>query len=133
MVGGEAMIVAGIGLRAGASWQDVVELISLAVRTAALSLDDLDRLATLDARANEEGFTTAARHLKLPAIGVPAEAMRAVAPSVRTHSSRVEALHGVGSIAEASALAAAGKDARLLLRRIASTRVTCALAQGVFP
>jgi cobalt-precorrin 5A hydrolase len=130
MVGDEAMIVAGIGLRAGASWQEIVELVSFAAASAALSLDDLDRLATLDTRATEAGFIDAAQHLKLSTIAIPAEAMVAVAGAVRTHSPRVESLHGIGSIAEASALAAAGRDARLLLRRIASARVTCALAQG---
>jgi cobalt-precorrin 5A hydrolase len=53
-----------------------------------------------------------------------------MAAGILTHSPRIQALHGVGSIAEASALAAAGKNARLLLSRIASPRVTCALAQG---
>lgn len=125
------MIVAGIGMRVGASLQEVLDLVSLAVTKAALSLADIDRLATLDTRAGEAGLVSAAEHLNLTILAIPAEAMRAAASGVRTHSSRVEALHGVGSVAEASALAAAGKNARLLLPRIASARVTCALAQGV--
>jgi cobalt-precorrin 5A hydrolase len=124
------MIVAGIGLRTGASWQEIVALITLATQNASLSLGDLGGLATLNTRATEAGFIGAAEHLKLRAIAIAPETLRAASAGVRTHSSRVQALYGVGSVAEASALAAAGADSRLLLCRIASERVTCALAQG---
>jgi cobalt-precorrin 5A hydrolase len=40
------------------------------------------------------------------------------------------AAYGVGSVAEAAALACAGPDARLLVPRIASARATCAIARG---
>ena len=45
-----------------------------------------------------------------------------------TRSARIEALRGVGSLAEAAALAAAGPQGRLVLPRIASAGATCALA-----
>jgi cobalt-precorrin 5A hydrolase len=125
------MIVAGIGMRAGASAQEIVDLVRRAMAEAAVVR--LDSLATLDARAPEPGFAEAAAHLGLPGIAVPPLALRAMAGSVRTRSARVETLHGVGSVAEASALAAAGDNARLLLPRIASATVTCALAEGGLP
>lgn len=124
------MMVAGIGFRAGASWQDIVTLVTLATKNVSLSPDDLRGLATLDQKAAEAGFIEAADRLKLRAIAVGPEVLRGMADGVRTHSPRVQALHGVGSVAEAAALAAAGPGARLLLSRIASERVTCALAQG---
>jgi cobalt-precorrin 5A hydrolase len=46
-----------------------------------------------------------------------------------THSRRVAQLTGVGSVAEAAALAAAGPKARLLVPRIVVGDVTCALAE----
>lgn len=125
------MIVAGIGMRAGASGQEIVDLVRRAMADAAVAR--LDGLATLEARAREPGFTDAAARLGLPGIPVSPLSLRAKAASVRTHSARVEALHGVGSVAEASALAAAGGNARLLLPRIASAAVTCALAEGGLP
>jgi cobalt-precorrin 5A hydrolase len=124
------MRVAGIGFRAGASWQDIVALITLATKKVSLSPDDLCGLATLDRKAAEAGFIEAADHLRLRAIAIEPEVLRGMADGVRTHSPRVQALYGVGSVAEASALAAAGPGARLLLTRIATERVTCALAQG---
>ena len=45
-----------------------------------------------------------------------------------TRSERVLAVTGVPSLAEAAALAAAGPDARLLVRRVAVGPATCALA-----
>ena len=99
-------------------------------RTSRSRPDDLRGLATLDQKAAEAGFIEAADRLKLRAIAVGPEVLRGMADGVRTHSPRVQALHGVGSVAEAAALAAAGPGARLLLSRIASERVTCALAQG---
>jgi cobalt-precorrin 5A hydrolase len=55
--------------------------------------------------------------------------LSAAGPRVRTQSARSLAAHGVGSVAEAAALAAAGPGATLVLERVASTFVTCALAR----
>jgi cobalt-precorrin 5A hydrolase len=52
---------------------------------------------------------------------------------VITISLKVEALKGVPSIAEASALVAAGRNARLLGARIAAGNATCAIAIGDGP
>ena len=60
MVGGEAMIVAGVGFRSGATCREIVELVSLAADEAELSRGDFHCLATLDARAQEAGFIEAA-------------------------------------------------------------------------
>jgi len=43
---------------------------------------------------------------------------------------RVQEIKGVPSIAEASALVAAGSNARLLGARVAANRITCAIAIG---
>jgi cobalt-precorrin 5A hydrolase len=126
----EAMIVAGLGFRHGVSSDEIVELVGRALKEASLSLDDLNALATLDARADEPAFADAARQLNVPCATVDPETLRHAGPRVKTHSVRIMALHGVGSIAEAAALGHAGPDGDLILRRIASSRVTCALARG---
>ena len=53
-----------------------------------------------------------------------------VADQVLTRSPRVQAIKGVPSIAEASALVAAGRNARLLGARVSANKVTCAIAIG---
>ncbi len=110
MVGGETMIVAGIGMRAGASWQEIVDLVCARDDGSRLSRGDLHGLATLDSTRARSRASRRRRCIsgcrRSPS---RRESLRAVAASVRTHSPRVEALHGVGSVAEASALAAAGR------------------------
>ncbi|WP_284247317.1 cobalamin biosynthesis protein, partial [Methylobacterium haplocladii] len=61
-------------------------------------------------------------------IGLAPEALRAVDARVPTRSARIEAQRGVGSVAEAAALAGAGPGTVLILPRIASAGTTCALA-----
>jgi len=131
MGGHEAMIVAGLGFRRGVAADELVALVRRACDEAALAPDRLGRLATLEALADEPGFRAAARRLALMPAAVDAAAPRDVWPAIRTVSARALAAHGVGSVAEAAALGAAGAGADLVLARITSGRATCALAKGV--
>jgi cobalt-precorrin 5A hydrolase len=129
MGGDKAMIVAGIGFRHSASADEIVSLVEQAVAHAALCDDGLKQLATIQALAALPAFTEASRRLAVTGIAIDDAAMRSAAPRVLTHSARSLAAHGVGSVAEAAALAAGGSEARLILKRISSASVTCALAQ----
>jgi cobalt-precorrin 5A hydrolase len=129
MGGDEAMIVAGVGFRRGVGADEIVALVGQAMAQAALTPDRLAHLATTEARFGEPGFQEAARRLDVEPSAMSPKAMQA-APGLRTSSERVQALHGVGSVAEAAALACAGPGAELILPRIASPRATCALARG---
>jgi cobalt-precorrin 5A hydrolase len=130
MGGDEAMIVAGVGFRQGVEAGEIVALVEQALARASLAPADLDRLATIEALAAVPAFAEAARQLAVPSLPVDARALAAVGPKVRTRSERSLAAHGVGSVAEAAALGAAGPDAELILMRITSPSATCALARG---
>jgi cobalt-precorrin 5A hydrolase len=130
MGGDEAMIVAGVGFRRGAEAGEIVALVEQALGRAALAPDALDRLATVEALAGLPAFTQAAQRLAVAAFPVGEEALAAAAPAIRTFSPRSHAAHGVGSVAEAAALGAAGPGAALILERIASPSATCALARS---
>jgi cobalt-precorrin 5A hydrolase len=129
MDGDEAMIVAGIGFRRSVAAEEIVALVEQALQRAALARTALAKLATIEALADLPAFTEAARHLAVPAIAVEESRLSAAAPRVTTQSARSIAAHGVGSVAEAAALAAAGPRGELLLERIASSSATCALAR----
>ena len=58
------------------------------------------------------------------------ENLRARDKDVLTRSARVEELLGVGSVAEAAALAGAGSGSILLAPRDATTRLACAIARA---
>lgn len=124
------MIVAGLGYRSGVDAAEIVALIERALAAASLHASALGGLATPADRADADGFRAAAELLRLPAFAVSREALAAAAPQCRTVSARAQERYGVGSLAEAAALAGAGLPARLLVPRLASARATCAIAEG---
>jgi cobalt-precorrin 5A hydrolase len=130
MGGGEAMtaIVAGIGFRRGTSAGEIVALVENALDSAAVDRRALAVLATAAALAETHAFVEAAKRLAVEPASVGVAALTAAEPAVRTRSERSLAAHGVGSVAEAAALGAAGLGSALLLERIASSGATCALA-----
>jgi cobalt-precorrin 5A hydrolase len=129
MVVGEAMIVAGVGCRQGASAAAIETVIAAALERAGLTPQGLDVLATAAFKGDEPGIATAAAARGVPLILV-SQADLEIAAGRATHSRRVAELVGVGSVAEAAALAAAGPAGRLMVARIAIGPATCALASS---
>jgi cobalt-precorrin 5A hydrolase len=130
MAGDQAMIVAGIGCRRGTAAEAIEAVLALALGRLGWATDRLDAIATLAEKTQEEGLQTVAARLALPLIGVPRAELLEVADRIATVSAPAEAAHGVPSVAEASALAAAGADASLLVLRIVAAGATCAIAEG---
>ena len=124
------MIVAGVGFRRSVEADEIVTLVERALEHASLTRNALSRLATVEVLATLPAFTEAVRRLDVVAAPVAQAALLAAAPHVRTQSARSIAAHGVGSVAEAAALAAAGPCPQLILERIASGSATCALARS---
>jgi cobalt-precorrin 5A hydrolase len=130
MASEEAMIVAGIGCGRETSSDDIVSLISVVLSNFGIAPENLTAIATETSKADQQGIAGAARSLSLPILRCPLADLGRVADRVLTRSLRVEAIKGVPSIAEASALVAAGPNARLLGARVAANKVTCAIAIG---
>ena len=117
------MIVAGFGLRTGATLAALQDALARAGGP-----EGVTHLATLAAKA--PALAPLGRALGLPVVALPPEALRGQATSTR--SALVEGLFGVGSVAEATALAAAGPGARLRGPRWVSAdgTATAAIAEG---
>jgi cobalt-precorrin 5A hydrolase len=130
MASEETMIVAGVGCRRGTSSEEIVSLIFAALARFGIARERLDAIATEASKADEHGIAGAARCLSMRLIRCPLADLDGVADKVVTRSMRVQALKGVPSIAEASALVAAGHNARLLGARMAADKATCAIAIG---
>jgi cobalt-precorrin 5A hydrolase len=124
------MIVAGIGCGRGTPAEDIVSLIAVALANFGIAQENLTAIATESSKADEHGIAGAARSLSIPVWRCPVADLGRVADQVLTRSLRVQAIKGVPSIAEASALVAAGSNARLLGARVAANKVTCAIAIG---
>jgi cobalt-precorrin 5A hydrolase len=126
----EAMIVAGIGCRKGASAAEISAVIADALARAGLGTQALDLVAAPESKGGEQGVAAAAAALGVPLMLVAKADLEAAGARTQTRSERVLALIGVPSVAEAAALAAGGPAARLILPRITVGVATCALAGG---
>jgi cobalt-precorrin 5A hydrolase len=128
MAGEKTMIVAGIGCKRGTLSEDIVSLILAVLASSGIARENLDAIATEASKADECGIANAAQSLSVPLVRCSLADLDRASDKVVTRSSRVQALKGVPSIAEASALVAAGPSARLLGARVAADNVTCAIA-----
>ena len=126
-------LVAGLGLRPGTSAADILACLDEALAIAGLSGESTPRLATLSSRMGEPGLNAAAVSRRAELVAVPDEALKGFEAACATRSTRIASLYGVGSVAEAAALAAAGPGGTLVQPRIATARVTCALARSAAP
>ena len=119
------MKVAGIGFRRDASAASLREALD-----AAGGADGLAAIATVNDKADAPVLTSLARELGLPVRSVAAERLAGI--ETVTQSALIDSRFGTGSIAEAAALAAAGRGARLISARAVSQdrMATAAIAEG---
>ena len=124
------MIVAGVGCRRGVSADEIEKVVRMALGLFQLPAERLDALATESEKATDPAFAEAARRLSTRLAACTVEDLDRVAGQVLTPSKLVLESKGVPSIAEASALVIAGRNARLLGTRVATAQATCAIAVG---
>jgi cobalt-precorrin 5A hydrolase len=122
------MIVAGIGCKRGAAARDIETAVRRALERANVAAHQLDVIATVAAKSDEDGIRAAAANLGVPVVVVSAPDLETANGRTSTRSERSLAATGVPSVAEAAALAAAGPSAHLLSARIIVGAATCALA-----
>lgn len=117
------MIVAGFGFTSRATTDSLRDALALASGGRAVDLlaTARDKAPALAPLAQDMGLTVA----RIDQSDLSAQ-------NTLTQSPRAQAERGTGSVAEASALAAAGPGARLLGPRVISTdrMASCALAEG---
>jgi cobalt-precorrin 5A hydrolase len=126
----KAMIVAGVGSRREITAEELERVVRMALGVFRLPAERLEVLATESEKATEPAFLEAAQRLSVKLVGCTRDELDRVAGQVLTPSKLVLATKGVPSIAEASAVAGAGRNARLLGTRVATERATCAIAVG---
>jgi cobalt-precorrin 5A hydrolase len=126
----DGRLIAGIGLRADTSEADIAACLDAALTAAGFADEPVPRIATLAARESEPGLLALAKARNAELVAIPDEALKGFEAACATRSTRIAALYGVGSVAEAAALAAAGPGGVLVQARIATARVTCALARA---
>lgn len=129
MVGEQTVIAIGIGCRRGAEAASILAAVA-AARAALPGLGAPMILCSGTPKADEPGLIEAGEALGLDLRFFPLDSLRALDRLVVTRSEAALAIFGIGSMAEASALAGAGAKPKLLLPRIIHDGATCAIAQG---
>ena len=114
-------LVAGIGLRASATSDDILELLDTCLSSLHATRSDLVGLATVDARSSHAQLLQVTRLLDLPLAALSVAQLDQPVPNP---SQRVRDRVGVASVAEAAALA----FGPLVLTKQQSGTVTCALS-----
>ena len=127
---GEAVIVAGIGCRAGVHAVEVEAALAAALLEHRVTQGRLGLIAIPSSKVHESGIVTAAAALRVPVVLISQHALEAVSELAITRSAHAMAAMNVNSVSEAAALAGAGSHARLLGPRVSIGPVTCALAEG---
>jgi len=119
------MRVAGLGFRRDVTLASLREAL-----VAAGGGEGIAAVATVSDKVESDALKRLARELGVPIKSVPAEVLAGIA--TLTRSEFVTARFGTGSVAEAAALAAAGRRARLISTRTVSQdrTATAAIAEG---
>lgn len=117
------MRIAGLGFRRNAS----IDSLRAALRAAGGG--DIAALAAVTEKAEAPVLQALARERGLPLMALPEESLAGI--ETFTHSPRIAARFGTGSLAEAAALCAAGPGAKLLGPRAISPdgQATAAIAE----
>jgi cobalt-precorrin 5A hydrolase len=124
-------IAVGVGARKNSTENEIVKAVTCALARADVPLERVDRLATVDIKKDSPAMIGAARKLGLPLDFVTVEALRSVKhEGLSPDSKMVEEKIGVGGVCERAALIAAGKNAKLILKKMKMNGVTAAVAEG---
>lgn len=120
----------GIGCRKDCSVAEIIELVHTALGKSGVVIADVAIMSTAWMKEGAEAIVNAADAMDIPLVIIPKEKCEEISGSVQTISQKVVELFSVPSVAEAAALAAVGKGARLICPRINSVSATCAIAVG---
>lgn len=124
------VLAVGIGCERGTAAEEVVALVEETLRAGGLAAAAVACVASLELKADEPAVHAAAAALGVPARFFAAEELEAETPRLRNPSSAVFRAVGCHGVAEAAALAAAGREATLLVAKTRSPRATCAVARA---
>lgn len=126
-------LVLGVGCERGASAQALIDHVDAVLAGADIAPQSIAAIASIDVKADEPALDALAAHLGVPARFFTAGELDKLGPRLATPSHYVKAAVGCPGVAEGSALAVAGDDARLIVAKTAGERVTCAVAQAPVP
>lgn len=120
-------VIAGIGCRQACAADDLLALLRQAEM---LDRSRITAIACPDFKAAHGAVQGAAALLQIPLIPIRRADLESAQPRCPSFSVTAQAVLGIGSVAEACALLAAGANSRLRLPRITNAMASCALAEA---
>jgi cobalt-precorrin 5A hydrolase len=124
-------IIVGVGARKNASENQIITAVNAALAQVNVPLDRVNGLATVDIKKDSTAMIGAAKRLGLNWDFLSVDALRSVKhEGLSPDSKLVKEKIGVGGVCERAALITAGKNAKLLLKKMKMNGVTVAIAEG---
>lgn len=124
-------ITVGIGARKNVREDDIIATIEFALNQANISLERVDRLATVEIKKDSQSMLNAAKRLGLNLDFISLDDLRSFKHGDLSPDSKlVQQKIGVGGVCERAALIMAGKKAKLILKKMKAKGVTVAIAEG---
>lgn len=125
-----ATLAVGVGCERGVAPAEVLALVRETLAEAGLAEGAVAGVFSLDLKSDEAAIHALADALDVPARFFDAPTLEAETPRLANPSDIVFAEVGAHGVAEAAALAAAGRDAALIVPKRKSRRATCAVARA---
>ncbi|MCW4015964.1 MAG: cobalt-precorrin 5A hydrolase [Candidatus Bathyarchaeota archaeon] len=124
-------ITVGMGSRKKVSVEDIVETVSSALSKANITVERVDRLATVDIKKDSLSMLNAAKKLGLNLEFISIKELGSFRhKDLSADSQVVKEKIGVGGVCEQAALIVAGKNPKLIMKKMKSKGVTVAIASG---
>lgn len=119
----------GVGCARNCPPEEMAKLVQDTLAKAGRSIHEVASIRSIELKADEAAIQALAESLGLCPAFYTAEVLEAQSPRLANPSDIVFAEVGCHGVAEASALAAAGPDATLLIEKQKSANATCAVAE----
>jgi cobalt-precorrin 5A hydrolase len=124
-------IVVGVGARRNASENQIVAAVNAALARVNVPLERVNGLATVDIKKGSLSMLSAAKRLELNWDFISVDTLRSLKhKGLSPDSKLVKEKIGVGGVCERAAVITAGKNAKLILKKMKMNGVTVAVAEG---
>ncbi len=124
-------IIVGLGCRKDSHCDHLVEAVNQAMKTVGLSTGRIDRFASVDIKRDSAAMADAAKLFGAPLDFLSVDALRSLKhPDLSMDSEMVQEKIGVGGVCERAALIIAGKNSKLILKKVKQNGTTVAIAEG---
>ena len=124
-------IVVGLGCRKESCCDHLVEAVNVALKTARLPAERIDKFVSADIKRDSAAMLDAAKLFGVPLEFLSVDTLRSLShPDLSPDSKLVQEKIGVGGVCERAALIIAGKNSSLILKKIKLNGTTVAIAEG---